>query len=241
MAKHKVTLWPSGQVIEVDEVTPLLKALKDQGVFVKSSCGGVATCGDCKIKVAAGMDQLNAPTFGEMKLLGNVFHLTKERLSCQVKVLGDVTIDITEHDQSFGGDRFDPKAKAFNPPKVATKLRKKADLEMEQKAQAPKDQRSSSQSSNKGGQRPQGGRPSFEDRNPYRESKNNHPGAAPKKWFKHWEKNGDAATDQQAGEEKNSSVPARTADHDDFRRKKLGGNKRPRAFNYSENDSGDDT
>ena len=55
-------------------------------MYIKSSCGGVASCTDCRIKVIAGEDSLTTPPFEEVQLLGNVFHITKERLSCQAKI-----------------------------------------------------------------------------------------------------------------------------------------------------------
>jgi ferredoxin len=125
MATHKLTLWPLGTTLEVSEEKSLLQILKDNGVQIKSSCGGVASCRDCIIKVLSGEDHLTPPGFAEIKLLGNVFHLTKERLSCQTKVMGEVTIDISEQSQSLGGDRVVPKK---GPPRVATKLRKKKSL-----------------------------------------------------------------------------------------------------------------
>ncbi len=105
-------------MIEVEEGQSLLVALKKSGFFIKSSCGGMATCGDCVVKICGGSENLGPPQFSELKLMGNVFHLTKERLSCQSKVFGEgVEIDITHHDQSTAGSFSTPKA--FNrPPKV---------------------------------------------------------------------------------------------------------------------------
>lgn len=94
--KIAVTLYPTMQVLHVDSEKTLLPQLLAQGIFIKSSCGGHASCGDCKIKVRSGEDFCQSPPFAEIKLLGNVFHLTKERLSCQLKIIAPVTIDITE-------------------------------------------------------------------------------------------------------------------------------------------------
>ena len=52
------------------------------------------------IVVKSGELNLTPQTFEELRLLGNVFHITKERLSCQTKITGDVTLDITAHDKS---------------------------------------------------------------------------------------------------------------------------------------------
>lgn len=97
MSKHKLTLYPTGQEILVEEGVNLLQAMKDQGIFIKSSCGGHASCGDCKVVVKEGVEFLSEQKFDELKLLGNVFHITKERLSCQTTISGDVTLDISEH------------------------------------------------------------------------------------------------------------------------------------------------
>lgn len=93
----KLTLQPSGDVLELNESDSLLKQLTDAGVKIKSSCGGHATCGDCVVLVKEGGTCMTAPTFEELRLLGNVYHITKERLSCQTKIFGDATIDISAH------------------------------------------------------------------------------------------------------------------------------------------------
>jgi 2Fe-2S ferredoxin len=99
--KHKVTLKPSCNVVEVEEAQNLLEALREQDIYIKSSCGGVASCSDCIIKIVSGEDHLTPPPFSELKLLGNVFHITKERLACQTCVTGDVTIDMKNISQQF--------------------------------------------------------------------------------------------------------------------------------------------
>lgn len=101
----KITLLPSNETFEIEDVSgsetapSLLELLKGHGLYVKSSCGGHASCSDCIIKVRSGVDNLTEPTFAEINLLGNVFHITKERLSCQTKVTGDVSIDVSGHDK----------------------------------------------------------------------------------------------------------------------------------------------
>lgn len=94
---HKLTLWPEGEVLEMNGEESLLVQLTNAGKIIKSNCGGHASCSDCIIKVKGGESCLTPPTFEEMRLLGNIFHITKERLSCQTKLTGDASIDITEH------------------------------------------------------------------------------------------------------------------------------------------------
>ena len=102
---------PSGQEIEVDQDTDLLTACREAGVYVKSSCGGHASCSDCIVKILGGEGFLTPPPFEEIQLLGNVFHITKERLACQVKVTGDVTLDLIGHDKSAHEAAFKQKQK----------------------------------------------------------------------------------------------------------------------------------
>ena len=95
----------------------ILTVMRDAEVYVKSSCGGHATCGDCMIKVVSGEDNLSPPPFEEIKLLGNVFHITKERLGCQTKITGDVTIDISHHDEAADQKKLKNKKHNRNKPK----------------------------------------------------------------------------------------------------------------------------
>lgn len=107
--KYKVSLWPSNEVVEISKDKSLLEGLKEHGIYIKSSCGGCASCSDCIIKVRSGEEGLTTPKFEETRLLGNVYHITKERLSCQAQVIGDVTIDISSHDEKRDQEKIKDK------------------------------------------------------------------------------------------------------------------------------------
>ena len=111
---YKVTLKPSGEVVEVEEGKNLLVALREQNIYIKSSCGGHASCTDCIIKIVSGEDYITPPPFEELKLLGNVFHITKERLACQTCLTGDVTIDIGKHDLATDEAKLKNKTSNFS-------------------------------------------------------------------------------------------------------------------------------
>jgi Na+-transporting NADH:ubiquinone oxidoreductase subunit F len=71
----------------------LLNTLSNEKIFIPSACGGKATCGLCKCKVVEGG--------GEVKPTEEPFLSKKEkadgvRLSCQVKVRGNIKIEIPE-------------------------------------------------------------------------------------------------------------------------------------------------
>jgi 2Fe-2S ferredoxin len=125
---YKVTLKPTGDVVEVEEGKNLLEALREQNIYIKSSCGGHATCTDCVIKIVSGEDYITPPPFAELKLLGNVFHITKERLACQTCLVGDVTIDISKHDQAADEARLKNKTSNFSKKKLPTRIRKEPEI-----------------------------------------------------------------------------------------------------------------
>ncbi len=89
MEKYKVTFHPSERSIKVDEGENLLQAAMALGVHINASCGGNATCGKCKIRIAGGTalspkhDRLSPEEYAE-----------GYRLACLTTVTGDVDIAI---------------------------------------------------------------------------------------------------------------------------------------------------
>lgn len=125
-----VKIYPSGDIFNIDSETNVLSLLREKGVYVKSSCGGHASCTDCVVKILRGEEFINTPNFDELKLLGNVFHITKERLSCQLQVReeGEIEIDLSRHDKASDEKKMTQKRKQF----IRTKVKKKADIVQEQ-------------------------------------------------------------------------------------------------------------
>ena len=73
--------------------SPLLFTLGEQGIFIPSACGGRGTCAYCKVKVLEGGGPVlptEAPYLSPEEIEAGV------RLSCQVKVRGDLSIQIPE-------------------------------------------------------------------------------------------------------------------------------------------------
>lgn len=143
MSDFKCTLWPSGEVLTLNGEETLLAQLKKAGKKIKSSCGGCATCGDCMVVVKSGEMNLSPQTFEELRLLGNVFHITKERLSCQSKLTGEVTIDISAHEKNAFTGKNEKAGVVSGPKSGGTILKKREEIEKsvrenEENAQAKK-------------------------------------------------------------------------------------------------------
>ena len=63
------------------------------GVVIQQTCGGTPSCTDCKVVVREGLESgFEPPTGPELRLMGNVSHLTRERLSCQSIVKNCATV-----------------------------------------------------------------------------------------------------------------------------------------------------
>ncbi len=88
--------------IHVPVGSKLLTALADNGLFVSSACGGGGTCAQCKVVVHSGGGEI-LPT--------ELTHITKreaahgERLSCQVSVKHDMSIEV--EDDVFGVKKWE--------------------------------------------------------------------------------------------------------------------------------------
>lgn len=59
---------------------------------IDTACVGKGTCGLCRVKIISGAEHLVPYTDEERKHLGNVYHLTKVRLACRAKVVGEAEI-----------------------------------------------------------------------------------------------------------------------------------------------------
>ena len=96
----KVTIVPGPgdegepQVVEAPAGSTLFEAGAKIAAGIDTACVGKVTCGLCRVKIISGAEHLNPFTDEEKKHLGNVYHLTKVRLSCRSKIAGDVTIEV---------------------------------------------------------------------------------------------------------------------------------------------------
>lgn len=81
--------------IEVATDTILMTALLDAGLPVASSCDGDGVCAKCKIIIVAGKESLSAENDTEKFLREKNDIPSDVRISCQTKILGDLTVDAT--------------------------------------------------------------------------------------------------------------------------------------------------
>jgi uncharacterized 2Fe-2S/4Fe-4S cluster protein (DUF4445 family) len=87
-----VELQPIGRRAEIAPGETLLSAAQSVGVELQAVCGGVGTCGQCKVRLIAG--SLSAATSQEMEKLGPELLSTGHRLACQAIPESHVTLEI---------------------------------------------------------------------------------------------------------------------------------------------------
>lgn len=92
---HLVKFTFEGNVwtVEVAEGDSLLEAARACEAPVHTLCHGIAACIQCKVVIVEGRDALSAPEPLEKDRIGNIFHITGERLACQARVLGPVVVE----------------------------------------------------------------------------------------------------------------------------------------------------
>ena len=91
----KVKRPRQGDEFLVEKGALLMQSLQDAGVPVASSCAGDGICCKCALRVTAGAENLSRITpKEEFLLLQNGKKDRGFRISCQARVLGDVSVDV---------------------------------------------------------------------------------------------------------------------------------------------------
>jgi 2Fe-2S ferredoxin len=97
--KHKVTFLPNNVTVEVDTDETILEAALANDIELEHNCGGNCCCTTCHVIIREGEDRLSSMEEEEEDRLEECAELTPtSRLGCQVKIRGDVMIEIPERD-----------------------------------------------------------------------------------------------------------------------------------------------
>ena len=90
--KFTVDFQPVGRRASVPAGNTLLQAAQSAGVELAAVCGGIGTCGKCRVRLISG--RLTPPTGEETALFSDSELARGFRLACQVSPLTDCTVDI---------------------------------------------------------------------------------------------------------------------------------------------------
>ena len=83
-----ITFKPAESPVPCTEGETVFAVAQRAGVAIETACVGKGTCGLCRVKIIDGADHLEPFNELEEKHLGNVYYITKVRLSCQCVVTG---------------------------------------------------------------------------------------------------------------------------------------------------------
>lgn len=92
----RIKFVPQNVEAQVDPGKTLMEIATESGLKVKSICGGMATCGECRVRIVEGENSVPEPSQLELGMIGSSYYLDGRRLSCQVHCFGSVTVDLTE-------------------------------------------------------------------------------------------------------------------------------------------------
>ena len=111
----KVIFEPISKRVIVDKGTTIMNALKNIGLVLDSPCGGLGTCGKCKVICKDQTNGVSKLTQPETKLLSELEIKQGYRLACQTQILDSIKVNFTEHASAKRQDhlRFTCKEKCF--------------------------------------------------------------------------------------------------------------------------------
>lgn len=107
----KVKFIPQNIELDIDPDTSVMKLAHKNGVFIKSVCGGLPSCAECRVRVVEGEQNVLPPSAKELALIGTGHFIDQRRLSCQLRCYGDIVVDLTEQieKQKAGPKRLNSK------------------------------------------------------------------------------------------------------------------------------------
>lgn len=90
----KIRITASDACFEAAEGESLLRVLQANGHPIATACGGVASCGLCRLTVVEGGEALSPLRPQELVHLGNVAKIVGLRLACQATVCGPGPVEV---------------------------------------------------------------------------------------------------------------------------------------------------
>lgn len=87
-----ITILPEHTHLDCERGETIYQVVLRNGVPLGSSCGGDGICDKCRVTIVQGMENLSEENDAEKRLKREHGFEADERVSCQTKINGDVTI-----------------------------------------------------------------------------------------------------------------------------------------------------
>lgn len=92
----KVKFVPQEVELEIEPGQTVMDLAHKNGIPIRSTCNGMPSCAECRVKVVDGDWNTNPPSRKELNLIGTGYYIDQRRLSCQMLCFGDITVDTAE-------------------------------------------------------------------------------------------------------------------------------------------------
>lgn len=92
----KVKFVPQDVEFEIKQGQSVMDLAHENGIPIRSTCNGLPSCAECRVKVIDGDYNTNPPSRKELGLIGTGYYIDQRRLSCQLLCFGDITVDTQE-------------------------------------------------------------------------------------------------------------------------------------------------
>ncbi len=92
----KVKFLPQDVEHEIKPGQSVMDLAHEKGLPIRSTCNGLPSCAECRVKVVDGDWNVSPPSKKELSLIGTGFYIDQRRLSCQMLCFGDITVDLQE-------------------------------------------------------------------------------------------------------------------------------------------------
>lgn len=92
----KVKFLPQNVEFEIAPGQSVMSLAHEKGIAIRSSCNGMPSCAECRVRVVDGEWNTNPPSRKELSLIGTGYYIDQRRLSCQLLCFGDITVDTSE-------------------------------------------------------------------------------------------------------------------------------------------------
>ncbi len=89
---YQVDFEPIGKRVEVAPNTTLLEAAQQAGLALSSACGGMGSCGQCRLLILAG--SVSPPTVDEKYILTELELQRGQRLACNTHIYDNIKVHI---------------------------------------------------------------------------------------------------------------------------------------------------
>jgi ferredoxin, 2Fe-2S len=76
-------ILPEGRIVQASQTQTILEALQEAEIPMDSSCGGMGTCGTCRLFIEEGLEKLSPRNDPETEIAVDRNFANNERLSCQ--------------------------------------------------------------------------------------------------------------------------------------------------------------